>query len=261
MVNKEWFLRSITRETLWPRDRAMQALCALDRDAWRILRGPTPPPAYSHAAPHNDCQCGIYAANNIKEAGRYIDNGDRDPSCFTALGIVALWGRIVEHETGWRAQHAFPALLIALPPTGYQIHHISGDLPRLYKSSLWSEYQDIDDRTYGPLSRWVMESGTIWRAYNNGGISEVAKGLANVYGVPTFAAPTNAFGFVNKNRLEDIAADLTHVLWGSMGLENSRITKDDVARVIRRLRREHKLEGFDPPIHRYPQEGRTHDNE
>jgi hypothetical protein len=52
-----------------------------------------------HQAPHQKCSCGIYA---IK----------LPPSRRVALGMVSgevyLWGKVVEHERGWRSQFAYP---------------------------------------------------------------------------------------------------------------------------------------------------------
>lgn len=56
-----------------------------------------------HAAPNVDCSCGLHATHEIDELRR-----TRSPS---ALGRVALWGRVVEHELGYRAQFGYPQLL------------------------------------------------------------------------------------------------------------------------------------------------------
>ena len=56
----------------------------------------------AHEAPQADCTCGVYAAKSLahlRTAG------------YTQYGIhgeVNLWGTVVEHETGWRAQFAYP---------------------------------------------------------------------------------------------------------------------------------------------------------
>jgi hypothetical protein len=61
-----------------------------------------------HAPPGDRCRCGLYAA---------ADPGTLDwgPSDHEVLGVVALWGRIVEGERGWRASHAYPRLLLTGP--------------------------------------------------------------------------------------------------------------------------------------------------
>jgi hypothetical protein len=56
----------------------------------------------AHEAPQAGCTCGVYAAKSLahlRTAG------------YTQYGIhgeVFLWGTVVEHETGWRAQFAYP---------------------------------------------------------------------------------------------------------------------------------------------------------
>jgi hypothetical protein len=63
----------------------------------------------SHDAPQVNCTCGIYAVKTLhhfRSAGyeRYGVHGE-----------VYLWGTVVEHELGWRAQFAYPKSLV-LPP-------------------------------------------------------------------------------------------------------------------------------------------------
>jgi hypothetical protein len=52
-----------------------------------------------HSAPNPNCTCGIYAAHLLADALRY---GTDNP----CLVLVQGWGRVIEHETGWRAQYA-----------------------------------------------------------------------------------------------------------------------------------------------------------
>ena len=59
--------------------------------------------------PHLDCTCGVYAAKNLEHL-REIDYAR-----FGIHGEVYLWGTVVEHRLGWRAQFAYPKSLF-LPP-------------------------------------------------------------------------------------------------------------------------------------------------
>ena len=63
----------------------------------------------AHEPPHLDRTCGVYAAKNIEHLRPlgYEGRGIR--------GEVHLWGTVVEHELGWRAQFAYPKSLV-LPP-------------------------------------------------------------------------------------------------------------------------------------------------
>jgi hypothetical protein len=63
----------------------------------------------AHEPPQTNCTCGVYAVKTLhhfRSAGyeRYGIHGE-----------VYLWGTVVEHELGWRAQYAYPKTLF-LPP-------------------------------------------------------------------------------------------------------------------------------------------------
>ena len=53
-----------------------------------------------HPVPGPDCTCGWYATHETDALRR-----SRDPA---VLGTVALWGRVVEHAFGFRAEYAYP---------------------------------------------------------------------------------------------------------------------------------------------------------
>jgi len=72
----------------WPPRRPAEASCTRHR---------------SHVRPELDCTCGLHAVGSPDELRR-----TRDPA---VLGTVALWGRIVEHEHGFRAALAYPQRL------------------------------------------------------------------------------------------------------------------------------------------------------
>ena len=56
-----------------------------------------------------ECGCGIYAYKERKQA----EKGDNAPSTVTHIwGEVWLWGRVIEHESGYRAQFAYPKALV-----------------------------------------------------------------------------------------------------------------------------------------------------
>jgi hypothetical protein len=59
----------------------------------------------AHDAPQLDCRCGVYAAKTFDHL--------RTLGCdeLSIRGKVNLWGRVVEHERGWRAQFAYPQCL------------------------------------------------------------------------------------------------------------------------------------------------------
>lgn len=61
--------------------------------------------------PAKRCLCGIYALKNPLDAYLY--------------GKVALWGRIIEHKDGYRAQYAYPVELYV--PGNYSIYQEIGE--------------------------------------------------------------------------------------------------------------------------------------
>jgi len=70
-----------------------------------------------HEAPGEGCRCGIYAAAELADARDYAVPGRlpepvRWPTLHRVVGRAALWGRVVEHERGWRASHGYPELLL-----------------------------------------------------------------------------------------------------------------------------------------------------
>lgn len=57
----------------------------------------------THDAPALDCLCGLHASTSFDVLRR--------TRCPAVIGRVALWGRIVEHERGYRASFGYPQRL------------------------------------------------------------------------------------------------------------------------------------------------------
>jgi len=62
----------------------------------------------SHRAPEERCSCGLYAVKSP-----HLLRAARAPA---VLGTVDLWGRIMEHERGYRAELAYPQRLGLICP-------------------------------------------------------------------------------------------------------------------------------------------------
>jgi hypothetical protein len=99
-------LKSLNGEP-WLPGRPLAAKCRAAADGRvvgcaRVVHG-------AHKLPHPDCTCGVYAAKNIGHLRQfgYASRGIH--------GEVYLWGTVVEHTFGWRAQFAYPKSLF-LPP-------------------------------------------------------------------------------------------------------------------------------------------------
>ena len=85
-------LKSLCGEPWHPR-QPLTATCRA------LVRGNAHP---VHDAPQIDCTCGIYAGKSRDLLRRTGYAG------FGIHGEVYLWGTVVEHELGWRAQYACP---------------------------------------------------------------------------------------------------------------------------------------------------------
>jgi hypothetical protein len=93
------------RKAWYPRDR-VRAVCA----RWR-----------SHPAPDPTCTCGVHASKSIVTLQRV-----RGP---VVLGTVALWGRVIEHELGYRASFGYPQRLRLVCPICFWQRGVESDRP------------------------------------------------------------------------------------------------------------------------------------
>jgi hypothetical protein len=91
-------LRSLTQPVYWPVGAKLESTCELERGGTATHAG---------GGPHASCECGVWALRTralaLDVLGAYASSG-----VSVALGKVALWGRLIEHEKGWRGQYAYP---------------------------------------------------------------------------------------------------------------------------------------------------------
>ena len=100
-------LLSINDRLAWPPGVATRATCTftlsphfyLDEGGIRAL--PSGPP------PQKGCSCGYYAWKSVAIARG--DVSTQEPGFI--LGKVALWGRVIDHQDGYRAEYAYPVEL------------------------------------------------------------------------------------------------------------------------------------------------------
>lgn len=80
-----------------------------------------------HDAPHTDCNCGVWGIRDEETLHREM--GRWDPVVPIAFGRVRLWGRIVEHDLGYRAEYAQPVHVTVIDGTDEQV----ADLAAFYR--------------------------------------------------------------------------------------------------------------------------------
>lgn len=80
-----------------PRTRLPESM----RYVWRVVED-------THIAPEPSCKCGIYATRRVEDCADQLAYG-------TVIGKVALWGKIVPGDKGYRAQTAYPVELFVIP--------------------------------------------------------------------------------------------------------------------------------------------------
>jgi hypothetical protein len=88
-------LDSVIHACLWPARLPLVARC------WGE-------PACDHDAPAAACRCGIHGSGEVQGLVHYLGYGSFPATRLRAVGLVSLWGDVVEHERGWRASHAYP---------------------------------------------------------------------------------------------------------------------------------------------------------
>ncbi len=66
-----------------------------------------------HASPEPTCGCGIWGLNDRRHVEQAIS---QNPQHGIVIGIVALWGRVIECERGFRAERAYPVSLTLISP-------------------------------------------------------------------------------------------------------------------------------------------------
>jgi hypothetical protein len=59
-----------------------------------------------HRSPEPGCTCGVHAMKDPRRLRR-----SRPGKTAGVIGTVAMWGRVIEHTKGWRAEFAYPARL------------------------------------------------------------------------------------------------------------------------------------------------------
>jgi hypothetical protein len=97
-------LGSVLHDQVWAPGTTALASCQRQEG---FFAEPLPP----HQTPSLVCGCGFHAARDPVDALSYLQGRDETTTICRLLGEVALWGRLVETDGGWRAAAAYPVRL------------------------------------------------------------------------------------------------------------------------------------------------------
>ena len=114
---RSWIVRkdrlcSLYVPTTWPTDTPLEAQCLVGETeglrpaGWTQLGNGD---AGCARCPTLDCTCGIYAGADLSEVKQVSYARSH---LHLAFGIAQGWGRLIEHERGWRAQFSRPVALL-----------------------------------------------------------------------------------------------------------------------------------------------------
>lgn len=114
-------LGSLFHSTVWPADGPLRASCeqrASSLASW--IRRHFSRKVEGHPAPAWGCECGIYAMSRLEDeeelriSPHICQRGPLD-RVLRVAGVAQLWGRVVQHDRGYRAEYAQPLRLLTIP--------------------------------------------------------------------------------------------------------------------------------------------------
>lgn len=115
--------------------------------------------ARRHRAPDISCSCGLHGTHEIETLRR--------TRCPAVLGRVAFWGRVIEHELGYRAQYAYPQRLGLICQFCFWQWGPFGEPPAVVGWFMWDEliplcWTHLDvARRFGMEPRRVLPARTL----------------------------------------------------------------------------------------------------
>jgi hypothetical protein len=83
----------------WPAREPIRATCTGSHT--RLYMVFNPELERFHHSPVLGCTCGVHAAKDPRRLARGVHGAG-------VIGRVAMWGRVIEHTRGWRAELAYP---------------------------------------------------------------------------------------------------------------------------------------------------------
>ena len=104
------FLANLGNDTIYVPREKIEARCEQVSTIGTLVLGKDPS---EQQAPHLTCTCGIYA---YKEKPRLLrEIGKTNSGLRLVYGEINLWGKVIEHEDGYRAQFGYPKRLWCTP--------------------------------------------------------------------------------------------------------------------------------------------------
>lgn len=125
-INKKGMATSVNG-IIWPPGDA------LDAEHVKIF-GTCRGPEIGQSVPADNCTCGIWSFYDPIQASALPKNGYFTQAVM--FGMIEAWGTIVEHEFGFRAEHAIIRAVVQLPGRTHGLHRAYHDVAR---------YASIDD--------------------------------------------------------------------------------------------------------------------
>lgn len=125
---RDWTLRDrsieprlapLSADLVWQPRRRVEAVC----NYGGLFR----PHSGNHAAPWPTCDCGLWALRERQRVEELARDERASRARVFVFGKVALWGRVLEFEDGFRAEYGYPADLYV-----YDDAELADDLARIY---------------------------------------------------------------------------------------------------------------------------------
>jgi hypothetical protein len=116
-------------------------------------------PTGEHEAPRRECTCGIYAHKSWASASHQARG-----VAGAVVGEVQLWGRVIEHERGYRAQFALPCALWLPVVFAAQSPRIEDVVDSLSRRSALDRYQ-VPVGLYNDRTGLALDSAELRRIF------------------------------------------------------------------------------------------------
>ena len=112
----------------WPPREAIHARCSGAHTRLYLVFNPELEPA--HRSPMPGCTCGIHAVKDPRRLARGANHAG-------VIGRVAMWGRVIEHSKGWRAEFAYPSRMRLICAWCLPRHRLPGVPSRVFSFGEW----------------------------------------------------------------------------------------------------------------------------